>query len=142
MKIGITDRGYPGFEKAVSRFERNTIREVKRIVAETAEMMASQMKSLAPVSTIDGGNLRQSISVDYEKGGLRAVITVGAEYGIYIEFGVGIYAEGGDGRKTPWIYWSDKLNRFVWTRGMKAQSFYRPSIEIGMNHFKNEMNKL
>ena len=82
MKIGITDRGYPGFEKAVSRFERNTIREVKRIVAETAEMMVSQMKALSPVSAIDGGNLRRSINVKYEKGGLRAIITVGAEYAV------------------------------------------------------------
>lgn len=142
MKVGITGRGHKDFERAVSRFQRKKIREVKRIVAETAEMMASQMRALAPVSTIDGGNLRRSIEVRYEKRGLRAVITVGAHYAIYVEMGTGIYAEEGNGRKTPWIYFNEKTGEYVFTRGMRPQKFFRPSYERALDHFQREMNKL
>lgn len=138
----ITKRGYIEFDKAVDKFEKRMIRELKRVVAETTEMAVAQMKALAPVSEIDGGNLRKSIDVTYFKGGLSAVITIGAFYAIYVEHGTGIYAEDGKGRKTPWVYFSDKLGRFVFTRGMRAQPFFYPSMEIAAKHFTSEMNKL
>lgn len=106
---GIISVGFGEWERAVNKFEKHIIREVKRIVAETAEMMVSQMKALAPVSEIDGGNLKKSIDVMYVKGGLTAIITVGASYGVYVEFGTGIYSIEGNGRKTPWVYYDKKL---------------------------------
>lgn len=138
----VTEYGYIGFDRAVERFEDKILKQVRRVVAETAEMMASQMKALAPVSTIDGGNLKRSIDVTYYNEGLTARINVGASYSLYVEFGTGIYAEDGDGRKTPWIYWSDKLGRYVFTRGMRPQPFFRPSYEQAAKFFKYEMNKI
>ena len=138
----ITQRGYITFERAVDKFERHVIKQVKRIIVETVELAVSQMKALAPVSAIDGGNLRRSIDVKYINGGLTAIITVGAHYAIYVNYGTGIYAESGNGRKSPWIYYSKKLNRFVMTRGMRAQPFWEPSLELAAKHFKTEMNKL
>jgi HK97 gp10 family phage protein len=134
MIIGYGDKG---FEKAVSIFERKVIREIKRIIAETAEMAVSQMKALAPV---DEGALKASINVEYERKGLRAVITVGAAYGIYVEYGTGIYSSTGQGRKTPWVYFKD--GRYYYTRGMRAQPFFHPSLEVAFKHFRDEMNKL
>lgn len=139
---GVIQVGFGEWERAVNKFEKHLIREVKRIVAETAEMMVSQMKALAPVSEIDGGNLKSSIDVIYAKGGLTAIITVGAHYAIYVEYGTGIHAENGNGRKTPWVYYDEKLKQYVFTRGMEAQPFFHPSLEMAMKHFKNEMNKL
>ncbi|MEN2765833.1 HK97-gp10 family putative phage morphogenesis protein [Ornithinibacillus xuwenensis] len=140
--MSITDYGFIGFENAVDKFEKRFIKRIKEIVAETAEIIASQMVALAPVAEIDGGNLKRSIDVRYYNHGLTAIVTVGAEYAIYVEFGTGIYAEEGKGRKTPWVYFDTKLNRYIWTRGMSAQPFYRPSIEVGAQHFKSELNKL
>jgi HK97 gp10 family phage protein len=137
MRIGITERGYPKFEKAVKRFERHIIREVKRIIAETAEMAVAQMKALAPV---DDGNLKRSIEVQYFKGGLSALITVGAEYGIYLEYGTGIFAVEGNGRKTPWVYYKD--GRYYFTRGIRPQPYFHPSMEMAMKHFTTELNKI
>jgi HK97 gp10 family phage protein len=144
MKGGITEYGYVGFDKAVDKFERHMIKELKRIVKETAEMMASQMKALAPVAEVDGGNLKNSIDVTYFNRGLSAMITVGASYAVYVEYGTGIYTTNPEypGRQTPWVYYSEKLNRWVWTRGMRAQPFFKPSYEIASKHFKDEMNKL
>jgi HK97 gp10 family phage protein len=141
-KVGITGFGYPGFERAIDDFEKHVINEVKRVIAETAEMIAAQAKALAPVAEIDGGNLKNSIEVRYYNRGLSAEIIVGASYALYVEYGTGIYAEEGNGRKTPWIYYSEKLGRFVWTRGMRAQPFWNPSLEKAGDHFEREMNKL
>ena len=127
------------FEFGVKKFEKYYIGEVKRVIKETAEMIVTQAKALAPV---DEGNLRDSIDVRYMKGGLSAYIHVGAEYAVYIEFGTGIYAVGGDGRKTPWVYYSEKLGRFVFTRGMEAQPFWFPSLDVAEKHFRSEMKKL
>lgn len=134
---GIVSVGFKDFERTVDKFERHVIREVKRIIAETAEMIASQATALAPV---DDGNLKRSIDVDYAIGGLTAIITVGAAYAIYVEYGTGIYATEGNGRKDPWVYFKD--GKYYFTRGMKAQPFWNPSLEVAMKYFEKEMNKL
>ena len=38
-------------------------------------------------------------------------------------------AEGGKGRRTPWVYWSDRLGRFVRTVGNVAQPYLRPALK-------------
>lgn len=134
---GIVSVGFKDFERTVDRFEKHVIREVKRVIAKTAEMIASQATALAPV---DDGNLKRSIDVDYAKGGLTAIITVGAAYAIYVEYGTGIYATEGNGRNDPWVYFKD--GKYYFTRGMKAQPFWNPSLEVAMKYFEKEMNKL
>lgn len=129
--------GHGNFERAVSRFEKRVIREIKRVVAETAEMIVSQAKALAPV---DDGSLKASISVDYMRGGLTAHIQVGSFYGIFVEFGTGIYSTEGNGRQTPWVYF--KNGKYYFTRGMRAQPYWGPAIEVGSRHFASEMNRL
>lgn len=137
--IGIEMDGIRQFEKTIDRFEQRFIHRVKVIIAETAQIIQNQAQALAP---IDDGNLRNSIEVRYFNGGLSAEIIVGAEYGIYVEYGTGIYALEGNGRKTPWVYWSEKLGRYVYTRGMKAQPYWTPAIEAGSKHFERKLKKL
>jgi hypothetical protein len=134
MIIGYGDKT---FERAVGIFERKVIAKIKKIVADTAEMAVSQMKALAPV---DESGLKNSIDVTYMKGGLTAYIVVGAEYGIYVEYGTGVYAVKGNGRKTPWVYYKD--GRYYYTEGMTAQPYFHPSLEVAFKHFRDEMNKL
>lgn len=127
------------FELGVTKFEKHVIREVKRVIRETAEMIVSQAKALAPV---DEGNLRDSITAHYMKGGLSAYIHVGAHYAVYVEFGTGIYAVKGNGNKDGWAYYSEKLGKFVFTRGMEAQPFWFPALSVAEKHFRSEMKKL
>lgn len=137
--MAISSKGDIGFLKAVNNFEQTIIDGVKRVIVETAEMAAAQMKALAPV---DESNLRKSIEVDYSPDGLRAKIIVGAEYGIYLEYGTGIYALDGNGRKDPWVYYSEKLGRYVYTRGIHAQPYFHPAMEQASDFFTREMNKI
>jgi HK97 gp10 family phage protein len=137
MSRNVISVGFKDFERTVNRFERHVIREIKRIVAETAEMAVSQMKALAPVGD---GNLKRSIDVTYAQGGLTAIIRVGASYAIYIEYGTGIYSTEGTGRQDPWVYF--KNGRYYFTRGIRPQPFWNPSVESAMRHFRDEMNRL
>lgn len=139
---GVVGFGDRSMEIDLKRFEEKVYEEIKRIVAETAEIIASTAKALAPESEIDGGSLKRSIDVEYLNGGLSAKVIVGAHYAVYVEHGTGIYAENGNGRKTPWVYFNEKTQEWVFTRGMAAQPFWRPALEAGRQHFNREMRKL
>lgn len=77
----------------------------------TARHLQVRARQLAPVDT---GFLRNSIEV-LKTGDLSAVVFVGAEYGVYVEFG---------------------------TRRMRAQPFFTPAADEARRYFENEMRKL
>ena len=87
--------------------------------------------------TVDSGLLRASISIDVDFSGSNPYARVGAEvdYAKYIEFGTGLYAENGQGRKTPWGY-EGKDGRLIFTWGMKPKPFLRPAIENNLEAVK------
>jgi len=138
-RIGIEGHGFPKFEREINNFTNDMIRGIKRVIAETAEMLVSQAKTLAPVDT---GNLKNSIGARYFDDGLSAEVSVGADYALYIEFGTGIYALSGNGRKTPWVYFDKKRRQYVYTRGHAAQPFWAPSYVRAVRHFTNALNKI
>lgn len=126
-------------QRAIRRYGDNVIDEVKRIIVETAYIIHSNAQALA---TVDEGNLRDSIEVEILPDGMTAIVRVTAHYAIYVEYGTGIYAVEGNGRDTPWTYFSDKLGRFVTTEGMRPQPFWDPAIDKGQRHFRKEMRDL
>lgn len=129
-------------QRAFSDYREDVMDHVKKVVAETATLIQTNAKALAPR---DDGELADSISMSIQDGGLTAVVHVGAFYAIYVNYGTGIYAEGPGGsraKKIPWTYWSPKLNRFVTTKGMRAQEFWEPAVDVGERHFIREMGRL
>jgi HK97 gp10 family phage protein len=131
--------GNTHMQKAIKKYGASVLDEVRRIVTETAYVIQGNAQALAP---FDDGNLRDSMEVELLEGGLTAIVRVTTNYAIYVEYGTGIYAVEGDGRQTPWTYYSDKLNRFVTTKGMHPQPFWDPAIDLGEKYFKEEMRKL
>ena len=96
--------------------------------------------SRAPVGTYEGGktggNLRSSIRHIVDKGKKTVRIGTPVEYAIYVEKGTGIYAEKGDGRKTPWLY-VDDMGIGHFTRGMKPQPFLQPAVDENISKIKS-----
>ena len=92
-----------------------------------------------------GGNLRASYNDRYDYRNLAVDIGSPCEYAPFVEFGTGIYAESGNGRKTPWAY-QDLNGNWYWTRGMKAREHLRPAFnenldrlkELGTREFRND----
>lgn len=81
-------------------------------------------KDLAPVDT---GRGRNSISHKVDESEPAAYIGTNLDYMIYQELGTGIYAEGGGGRPTPWVY-QDAQGNWHWTRGNRAHPFLKPAV--------------
>ncbi|WP_397537872.1 HK97-gp10 family putative phage morphogenesis protein [Rummeliibacillus pycnus] len=131
--------GSKELERAINKWSEKIEKEVKRIIHETAMLIQSEARALAPESS---GFLRQSIVVDTSVDGLTALISVGADYGIYIEYGTGIYATNGNGRKDGWVFYDERYGEFVFTKGMKAHPYWFPAIEIGRKYYVQEMKKL
>lgn len=76
---------------------------------------------------VDTGNLRNSITHAVDEAEPAAYIGTNSEYGPYVELGTGIYAEGGGGRPTPWVY-QDAKGNWHYTHGNKAQPFLKPAV--------------
>lgn len=131
--------GNADLARAVRRYGDQVEEKVKRIVVETAQIILSEAKARAPV---DDGSLRDSIEMEVKDGGLLAIVRVTAHYAVYVEYGTGIYAVEGNGRQTPWTYYSEKLGRYVTTKGMRPQPFWDPAIDAGERYFKREMRRL
>ncbi|MGE8004383.1 HK97-gp10 family putative phage morphogenesis protein [Lysinibacillus sp. NPDC093216] len=127
--------------KAAKQFEKGLLDEVSDVVYETARLIQTHAKALAP---FDDGGLKDSIEMKMI-GKYNAEVTVGANYAIYVEYGTGVYAEGPGGsraKKIPWSYYSEKLGHWVTTEGMKAQPFWGPAVDAGRDYFKKEMRRL
>ena len=74
----------------------------------------------------DTGALRRSITSKVD--GLTGIVFTPLEYAAYQEFGTGLFAENGAGRKdVPWNYQDDK-GKWHSTRGQKPQPFMRPAL--------------
>jgi len=100
--------------------------KMKRAVIEVERVA----KRKAPVNKYKGGGeLRDSITYEVTREGDSIFGRVGTSvpYSIYQEFGTGIYAEGGDGRKTPWVYPAGD-GKFFWTKGNRPQPYLRPAL--------------
>ena len=131
--------GSKKLQRAVEKWKDGIIEDIKRVVVETAATIESTAKALAPV---DSGYLRQSITVEIMDGGLKAKVTVDSEYAIFIEFGTGIYASNGDGRKDGWVYYNEKYGEYVFTRGNRPTPFWFPALKEGAKYFDREMAKV
>ena len=76
-------------------------------------------ESYAKMKTpVDTGTLRNSIS--HAVKGDDVYIGTNQPYAPFVEYGTGIYASDGQGRKTPWYYY-DKDGKLQWTRGIKPR---------------------
>ena len=100
-------------------------KEIECEVEKGALRIVANAKMRCPVDT---GYLRNSIHSDVEWEGNVCVGTVGTNvpYAKYLEFGTGIYAVDGNGRKTPWVYKDAK--GFHYTHGMMSQPFMYPAF--------------
>jgi len=88
-------------------------------------LTANTAKEKAPYRT---GNLRRSIHVgDVASTSRSASAMVGTNvvYAKYLEYGTGIFAVRGDGRKKPWRF--KGAFGWRWTRGIKPRPFMRPA---------------
>lgn len=106
---------------------------VLRALERCGEQAEGYAKDLAPVDT---GRLRNGISHAVSEDEMAAYVGTNVEYGVYQELGTGIYAEGGGGRPTPWVY-QDAQGNWHWTRGNRAHPFLKPAVADHAQTYSN-----
>lgn len=101
-------------------------------ITEACKLVERKAKKDCPKDT---GKLAESIT--HEVKGPVGIIGTNVFYGPYVEIGTGIFSSQGDGRQTPWSYWSEKLQRFIGTVGQHPQPYLRPALVNQTEDIKN-----
>ena len=114
----------------VLQIERDTLRKVLTAWGIMAQGYATEY---CPKDT---GNLSQSIDYGLIEDNMEMQVGTNVEYAPYVELGTGIYAEEGNGRKTPWVY-KDTEGKWHRTSGMKAQPYLRPALEKHLSEYED-----
>lgn len=102
---------------------------VKEAVEAALEAVGLQAEGYAKANItaagrVDTGELRNSVTHQVEESEQAVYIGSNLEYAIYNEVGTGIYAEGGGGRKDPWVYVDDN-GVGHWTVGITPIHFLK-----------------
>ena len=92
------------------------------------------------------GQLKGSLESSVERQGSTITATVSSPefYAPYQEFGTGLFAVNGDGRKTGWVYEDELTGEKVFTRGNRPHPFLAPALrentDVVMRYLKEGLN--
>lgn len=117
--------GLEGLEEIIERMV--DVNKLEATMKKACALIEGEAKKNAPKGT---GELRRSIESKVEVEGKEVIGTVFTplEYAPYVEYGTGLFAEGGNGRKeVPWSYQDDK-GEWHSTSGMHPHPFMRPAL--------------
>lgn len=125
-----------GLDKLLDRLDKvedssNVINGLQRACIR----VEADAKENAPV---DDGTLRASITHEIDASAIVGEIGTNVEYAPYVEFGTGIFAFNGDGRKTPWTY-QDAEGKWITTAGQHPQPFLGPALERNKEKIKADI---
>jgi hypothetical protein len=73
--------------------------DITKCLIKSCLLVENSAKEKVPVDT---GALRRSITSEVKE--KEGVVGTNLLYAPYVEFGTGLFATNGDGRKTPWSY--------------------------------------
>lgn len=114
-----------GLDEVLARIEKiGSVAQAQQALGQACALVERNAKQLAPKGE---GDLRRSITSKVE--GLVGIVFTPLEYAPYVEYGTGIHAEGGNGRKdVPWAYEDEKTGELIWTSGQEPQPYMRPAL--------------
>ena len=140
-----------GLDKLLARL--NKIDDnLQNKMLKAAEFVEGEAREKAPFrQEVNGkpgstGRLKGSIESKVEREGnmITGIVFTPVEYAPYQEFGTGLFAVNGDGRKTPWVYEDEQTGKFVYTRGNRPHPFLAPALreneDVVMQILKGGLN--
>lgn len=109
---------------------------INQALGQACALVERSAKQKAPKGV---GDLRRSISSKVEMN--QGIIFTPLEYAPYVEYGTGLFAEEGNGRKdVPWHYKDDK-GEWHTTSGMKPHPFMRPALYENKENIKRVLKE-
>ena len=125
----MSDIRVEGLEEVLEAVESlEDIDSYKRALTKACALVERAAKQNAPKG---GGDLRRSISSRIETDGdkLVGVVFTPLDYAPNVEYGTGLFAEGGNGRKdVPWCYKDEITGEYVYTNGIHPHPYLRPAL--------------
>ncbi|CAM4186281.1 HK97 gp10 family phage protein [Paenibacillus alkaliterrae] len=107
-----------------AEFRRKYREAQERTLEAIGQTSTSWIIAAAPVGEDGGGHYKSSIQYEVNLEEQKVTAYTDAHYGPYLEFGTGIYAENGQGRKDPWSY-KDESGKWHTTQGMRPRRIFR-----------------
>ena len=115
---------FEGLDRVIARIE--SIAEEQKLERALGRACAVVERSAKQKAPKGNGTLRNSITSRVENN--EGIVFTNLEYAPYVEFGTGLFAEGGNGRKeVPWHYQDDK-GEWHTTSGMRPHPYMRPAL--------------
>lgn len=145
-----TISGVDEFRQKLASLGADVQKELSKAAKGAMELTveAAAKKKIEQNKSNDNGTLRASITTEIVD---EETVRTGSplEYAKYVEFGTGIYAEGGDGRKTPWLWkvesrkWAanfgiERGSTILW-HGSHPHPFLRPAFDENKDKIHEEM---
>lgn len=99
------------------------VEDIEAAITKSCMLLEKNAKQLAPKGRT--GDLAKSIT--YKVKGLTGEVFTPLEYAPYVEYGTGLFAEGGGRSAVPWVY-CDEKGDFYTTYGQQPQPYMRPAL--------------
>lgn len=123
---------FEGLDELLDKLDTMVDEEtINKALGKACALVERSAKEKAPKGD---GTLRRSITSKVED--LEGVVYTPLLYAPYVEYGTGLFAEAGDGRKdVPWMYQDDKGDWHS-TSGMKPRPYLRPALNENREEIK------
>lgn len=130
--------------------------KIDKILTETADQVYDDVMGLAPEDT---GEYKSSIKIsEISHEGSHHSIKIFTDLnsgwknvplGCLLEWGTGIkgeatndYDHGYPYRQTPWVYFNERYNRWVFTYGNIARPHFYPGLYLNENYFNQKIKEV
>lgn len=123
---------FEGLDELLDKLDTMVDEEtINKALGKACALVERSAKEKAPKGD---GTLRRSITSKVED--MEGVVYTPLLYAPYVEYGTGLFAEAGDGRKdVPWMYQDDKGDWHS-TSGMKPRPYLRPALNENREEIK------
>ena len=149
MKINAFDTA--SIENAIKKLKSYKIEIEKCLLNRIKELTRQGYEFMLSIVNVESGELKSSISWEFDETDQKGVIKVGAEHAIWVEYGTGIVGANSPHPELKegytydvnshgmagWWYWDEKQKRRRWTQGQKASAFVYKTAEF----LRNEAEK-
>lgn len=129
---------FANLERVISDLEKKIDDNGEETLKKACALVEGEAKMLAPKGRT--GELARSITSKVEEvdGELVGTVFTPLEYAPYVEYGTGLYAENGNGRKdVPWAYEDEKTGELIWTSGQHPHPYMRPALDKNREKIAN-----
>lgn len=112
----------------------NSLPDLTEVLTKAALIVESEAKKKVPVND---GILRASINSQVSTD--KAIIGSNLDYAPYVEYGTGVWAKNGNGRKTRWKY-KDEQGNWHSSIGQHPQPFLNPALDNNRKKIEKLIN--